>query len=134
MVHHWLLFGSLRFPKQNFEFRIPWNFSSKFFCLFLSHFFESVYLVIQLSDADCKQRTMVLQTALVMNMFSSLEPMHLVDKTHARMPSNVLRTNPTQVRTRWNVTECACTHLTDFSVAQVLVLFFLFFFQNPSFP
>jgi hypothetical protein len=76
------------FPLFFFEFRIPRNFSSKVLRLFLSHFFESVYLVIQLSDANDKQRTIVLQTVLVMNMFSSscsctwlMKRMHAVERS-----------------------------------------------------
>ena len=38
--------------------------------------FESVYLVMHWSDANDKKRTMVLQTVLVMRIFSSLVPTH----------------------------------------------------------
>ena len=40
--------------------------------VFFSHFFESVYLVMHGSDSNDPQSTMVLQTVLVMNLFSSL--------------------------------------------------------------
>ena len=41
---------------------------------FLCHFFESFYLVMHGSNGHAKTRTMVLQTILVHNLFSSLVP------------------------------------------------------------
>jgi hypothetical protein len=40
----------------------------------LYHFFESMYLVIQVSDSNDKKKTIVHQPVLVMNMFTSLVP------------------------------------------------------------
>ncbi len=42
--------------------------------LFVGHFFESVYLVMQVSDSNDHKRAMVLQTIFVMNISPSLVP------------------------------------------------------------
>jgi hypothetical protein len=68
--------------------------------LFLGHFLESVYFVLQLSDSNGHGRTMVLQTVEVMNLFSSLVPPCTRD-AHKFMPTSNVYKRTTQETLSW---------------------------------
>jgi hypothetical protein len=75
------------------------------FVLFFLTFFQSLYLVIQVSDCYHKKRTMVLQTVLVVRMFSFLLPRSRFDnactpRTSTKEPQAPSRA--TVVQFHWN--------------------------------
>jgi hypothetical protein len=85
------------------------------FVLFLVFFFESLYLVVQVSNSYDSKRTNVLQTVLVLIMFSSLEPTH--SDAHTLMPLNVLEESQELVDSETGIT------ITVLQTAQVSSLF-----------
>ncbi len=61
----------------------------------LDHIFcKSLYLVIQVSNSNDNIRTVILQTALVMNLISSFAPAHSDGCFTTSCPSNVPRRTP----------------------------------------